>query len=206
MYRSQLKLDILDPSVQRALHDANDMHRNLMKAFDDIPSDSPRAEHALLYALMDHEGRPALYVLSASRPDWSRVRGVEPISAPMDISALQEKLEIGDVYRFRLFASPTKKVSREGKLSARVFLRTEEERREWMLRRAESAGFELLFLSELKQTRVCGSKKGTSINYTGVLFTGALRITDKEAFWQAYSLGIGPGKSYGLGLLLISRV
>lgn len=206
MYRSQLMLDILDPSVQRALHDANDMHRNLMKAFDDIPSDSPRAEHALLYALMDHGGRSAIYVLSASRPDWSKVRGVEAVSAPMDISALREKLEAGGVYRFRLFASPTKKVSREGKLSARVFLRSEDERRAWMQRQAERAGFELLSLSELKQTSVCGSKKGMSINYTGVLFTGVLRITDPDDFWQAYSRGIGPGKSYGLGLLLISRV
>lgn len=206
MYRSKLLLDLLNPSVQQALRNANDMHRNIMKAFDDLPSDTPRAAHSVLYSVMDYSGKPAVYVISQTMPDWSRVRGYVPIDEPADISGIQEKFCNGSVFGFRLFASPTKKVSRDGKLSARVFLRTKEERRNWLQRQAQKNGFELLSVSENGESKVTGRKNGMQINCTGVLFTGALRITDQKSFWEAYCGGIGPGKAYGLGMLMIRRL
>lgn len=206
MYRSRLKLDLLNPSVRRALGDVNDMHRNLMKAFGDLSETSPRAAESLLYSVMDYNGRPAVYVISSSKPDWSKVRGVEPIDEPKDISSLKDKLKAGGVYGFRLFASPTKKVAREGKLSARVYLRNQADRKAWLERHAKSAGFSVLSLFENGETRVHGSKNGRPIDYTGVVFTGILRIEDEAAFWRSFCSGIGPGKAYGLGMLMIGRI
>lgn len=206
MYRSKLTLDPLDPSVQQALRNVNDMHRNIMKAFDDPPSDSPRAENAVLYSVMDHMGKPAVYVISQVKPDWSRVRGFDPVDDPMDFSGVRDRFSKGGVFGFRLFASPTKKVAREGKLSSRVFLRTPEERSKWLQRQAEKYGFELISFSENTESKVMGRKKDMQINYTGVLFTGVLRIVDPDLFWKAYCGGIGPGKAYGLGMLMIRRL
>ena len=36
-------------------------------------------------------------------------------------------------------------------------------------------------------------------------YQGTLQITDVEQFRKAVQGGIGPGKSYGLGMLLLSR-
>ena len=206
MYRSRLKLDLLDPSVQRGLQNANEMHRDLMSAFGDLPDGSPRASVSLLYSLMEYNSRPVLYVISSSKPDWSGVKGVVPFEEPRDVSALKDGFTKDSVFSFRLFASPVKKVQREGKNSAKVFLRDPAERRGWLERKAASSGFSILSVSEVSQTKVRGSKKGSQIYYTGVLFSGTLRITDADRFWNAYCKGIGPGKAYGLGMLMIGRL
>ena len=44
------------------------------------------------------------------------------------------------------------------------------------------------------------------VKNSGILFSGVLRITDSDAFWQSYILGIGPGKAYGLGMLNVANV
>ena len=206
MYRSKLTLDLLDPSVQQALRNANDMHRNIMRAFDDTASDSPRAEQTVLYTLLDYMGKPAVYVISKALPDWSRVRGFIPVDEPADVSGLREKMREDSVFGFRLFASPTKKIAREGRLSSRVYLKTAAERGQWLKRQAQKYGFELISFSENSETAVAGRKKDMQIRYTGVLFTGTLRITDADLFWKAYCEGIGPGKAYGLGMLMIKRI
>lgn len=206
MYRSKLMLDLLDPSVQRALRDANDMHRNLMRAFGDLPAGSARASESLLYSVMNYNGRPAVYVISSSKPDWAKVRGYTPLDEPREISDLKNRFRSGEAYGFRLFASPTKKVAREGKLSARAYLRTEVERREWLERHAAAGGFKLISVREEAETKVKATKNGSQIIHTGVLFTGVLRVEDVEAFWKAYGSGIGPGKAYGLGMLMVGKV
>lgn len=206
MYRSQLRLDRRNPSVRQALGNCGDMHRNLMKAFD-IPDHTPNARESLLllYRLMEQGNQLQLYVMSNEMPDWARVKGVEPLSEVLCVDSLKDKLEEGNLFRFSLFAAPTKKIRREGKLSGRVYLRNPEERTGWLARHAASGGFELLSCREIAEKQVSGRKSGCEIHYTGVLFDGVLRITDRERFWQTYCAGIGAGKAYGLGMLMIAR-
>lgn len=52
---------------------------------------------------------------------------------------------------------------------------------------------------------VSGRKSGMEIRYRAVEFTGLLTITDEALFWKGYTEGIGPGKAYGLGLIVIAR-
>lgn len=207
MYLSQLALEIGNPSTQQALRNCHDMHRNLMRAFDESALDLPRTGPALLYTLTSIGGKPALYVLSRECPDWSRVKGVRCYDerVPKCIDSLREKLTPGRRLRFTLLASPTKKTPREGKLSARVFLREEAERKEWMQRQAEKAGFAMLHMQEKEQRQIAGMRQGAPIHYAGVLFSGVLEIVYADRFWDAYCDGIGPGKAYGLGMLLIGR-
>ena len=205
MYRSQLILDLSDPSMRRALNDCNDMHRNLMKAFRELPTNTPRASQSLLYTLTTVEGKPALYVTSKDKPDWSLVKGVRPYmnKEPLCIDGLKDLLLTGRKLRFRLFASPTKKSARRDHLSTRVFLKSREEREQWLYNHAKKSGFEICYVEETERTRILGNKAGATIQYTAVVFTGILKITDSDAFWNAYCNGIGPGKAYGLGMLMI---
>ena len=207
MYRSQLKLDLLDPSVHQALKDCNDMHRNLMRAFDIPEGSEARKELTVLYTLLTVGGFPAVYVISNIKPDWSRVSGFYPAEGgePTDISSSKNIFTENSVFSFRLFASPTKKVAREGKLSGRVFLRSARERAEWLQRKASQSGFLLNGFFEEEQTEITGCKGTDMIRYTGVVFTGSLTVTSPELFWKTYCSGIGPGKAYGLGMLMLKR-
>lgn len=207
MYRSQLKLDLLHPSVHQALKDCNDMHRNLMRAFDVPDGSETRKELSLLYTVLTIGGFPAVYVVSSIKPDWSRVPGFYPVEGgePTDISALKNVFTEGSVFSFRLFASPTKKVAREGKISGRVFLRSADERAQWLQRQSEKCGFSLNGFYEEERTEVIGHKGKNVIRYTGVVFTGSLTVVSPELFRKAYCSGIGPGKAYGLGMLMLKR-
>lgn len=208
MYLSRLYLDLTHPSTQRALADCHDMHRNLMRALPRRESDALRAEESLLYRIVTVQDRPALFVTSQSLPDWSQVPGVRlwQDAPSVDIQALRPKLTVGRRLRFNLLAAPFKKERRESKLSARVFLRAQEERRDWLMRKAEEHGFQVPHFEEKGQQHIHGKRQGTTIDYTAVVFEGELEIVNADAFWLAYTGGIGPGKPYGLGMLMIGKV
>ena len=52
--------------------------------------------------------------------------------------------------------------------------------------------------------QIFGKKSEGNIRYCAVCFQGYLKILNAETFWENYQKGIGAGKSYGLGLLLLS--
>ena len=209
MYRSILELDIFESSVQNALKNCHDMHRNLMRAFDYGDSENPRADNELLYSLLTlSNGKPIIYVTSRLEPDWSRVPGFELMDeiAPKKIDELQYIIHQNDVYRFRLFASPTKKERNGNGNSRRRFLKERTDREAWLERKSEQNGFKVISYDESKVEQVVGKKNKSNISYTGIVFEGLLQVKDKERFWNAYCSGIGPGKSYGLGMLMIKRM
>lgn len=202
MILSKLTLDISNPSVRQALKNCQDMHRNLMGAFD-----SSRKQADLLYRLVHHKNSIDLYVLSAVMPQWNNIsRNGYICVQTRNIEALKETYSNGSILHFDLLACPAKKVHGNGKNSQRVFLRTAEERTEWLERQAAGKGFELLSTNESGiPISIIGKKGVDQIHYAAVNFTGYLKITDAPSFWNNYFSGYGPGKSYGLGMMLISK-
>lgn len=202
MILSILTLDVRSPSVRQALRNCQDMHRNLLGAFD-----QDRSGVDLLYFLDKRIDTIHLYTLSAEQPDWSMIAANGYTCLGMkDVSALKDVCREGKRIRFNLFACPSKKVKTERGNSKRVFLRDEEQRTAWMHRQAKKYGFSVLALREMGVQQVTGRKGKDQIAYTGVRFTGVLCIEDADLFWQSYTEGFGPGKAYGLGLMLISAV
>lgn len=210
MFLSKVTLDIKNPSARQAIANCNDMHRNLLRAFDVAEGeDAPRRERNLLYRLVRARGGFELLVMSEDLPDWPRLArsGYSCCAGGVkDVSALKGVLAEGMTLRFELLASPTKKVASSGKNSRRVFLRTEEERADWLKRQGEKCGFAVLGFREAAiPDELFGKKGATEIRYQAVSFAGILRITEAELFWKGYTQGIGAGKAYGLGLLTIAR-
>lgn len=179
------------------------MHKNLMKAFQ-----GDREQAGVLYTVMRQQDRADVYVLSGEMPNWDvlGVNGYHCIGMK-NLSALREMYGEGSVFRFEVLACPCKKISCEGKNSRRVFLGQKEERKAWMERQAEKYGFCIKSLQELsKSENILGSKGKDTIRYTAVRFSGVLEITERAAFWNGYLRGIGPGKAYGMGMLMLSRL
>ena len=210
MYLSKILLDIRHPSVRQTLRDANDMHRNLMAGFDmRSDTDAARAENHVLFRLYSRRDQMYLLVASDVKPDIPSLsaRGFHTDEALIkDVTPLKQAFIPGRCFRFELLASPCKKVVGDGKNSRRYFLDTPEARAEWLRRKGEQGGFEIVQVDEIGDREdICGYRRGTKIKNSGVVFTGLLRISDPEAFWQSYSAGIGPGKAYGMGMLTLAR-
>lgn len=203
MYLSKLLLDIANPSVYQALRDCQDMHRNIMKAFD-----QDRKSVQMLYRLVERKECIQLYVYSSVQPDWNRVTGNGYLLQDMkEISALPTLYGRDSILHFNLLACPSKKVTVEGKKnSTRVLLKTPEERENWLRKQAEKYGFTVLQCTQPSADKqISGKRGGNVVLFHAVEFDGVLQITDPEIFWQAYSKGIGPEKAYGTGLLMLSR-
>lgn len=202
IYLSKFQLDISAPGVRQCLANAQDMHRSLMKPFGDT-----RQEIGLLYRLVASNSAFTLYVQTGELPDWS---SLEPYGfhciGTKDISALTRLYAENAVLRFSLAAYPSKMVKDGSKNSKRMPLHNDDERLEWLTRAGDKYGFSILSaeIRELADT-VCWRKGSGSFTLNPVEFSGVLRITDAESFWKAYASGIGPEKSYGCGMLLLSK-
>lgn len=202
MHLCKLRLDISSPSVRQAMRDCNDMHRNLMRAFD-----VDRANAGMLYRVVQTDTSVDVFVLSSQVGQWARV---EPLGYHLmrltDISALKDKYGNQAILRFSLLAYPSKKVAGGGKNSKRVLLLDDAERIAWLRRQGEKNGFAVLEAhQDGKEVQLSSGRSTGTFKLSGVPIAGVLQITDAEAFWRGYQQGIGPEKAYGLGLLMLSR-
>lgn len=205
MYLTCVTMNRAHPSTQQALGDCCDMHRNIMKLFP--PAPHMRANGCILYRVLEECGEARLYIASAEKPDLSqatwlhcgqgvRQRALDPVL---------ESFAEGTVLRFDLLTHPSKKTDVGRSNSVRVFLRTSEERRAWLVRQGEKCGFEVAACREEEPYDIQGRRSTGVIRLRVVRFSGILRITDATAFCRAYVGGIGPEKAYGLGMLLLRR-
>lgn len=162
MYLSRLVLDVRSGVTRRWLSDVDQLHRDVLAAFERAPSsEAPRATLGVLFRLdRQRDGRLLLLVQSHEKPTWHRLpAGVlvrpsahdEAFDNPSvkEISALVDAVKQGDILRFRLRANPTKKVDTktgpDGKRrnGRRVALTNEADRMAWLQRKGVQHGFEL---------------------------------------------------------------
>lgn len=206
MILSYFFLDSRRPEVRQCLANAHDMHRSIMSGFLDISSATPRRDHGVLYRLMPKKQRVELYVLSREYPDWTHMSaGFSLVDEPKDITSTVDSLRNGRHFGFDIVAVASKKQASGGINSRRVFLPTSEERYQWLLRKAEQNGFSVIWAREEGQVKsFVRAKKGyREAVHTGVRFRGELVVTDDNAFQEAFCNGIGAGKAYGMGMLML---
>ena len=191
----------------QCLRDAQDLHRNVMKMFPQAADGKARQELGVLHRLYRMPKETRLYITSIHEPDSLLIApGFELVDRPKDLAPVLGSIASGNTYRFDLFTSPTKKVKSEGKNSKRVFLGAQLDRLEWLKRKAQVAGFELVWVREEGQETVHAAlnREAASITFVGVHFCGVLKVTDSSAFQEAYAKGIGPQRAYGMGMLLLA--
>lgn len=211
--------------ARRDLADPYQMHATLCRAF--FPSDTPCPAGALLWRLepeTDTEGQARILIQSRETPDWSRIPVPEWLAQDEpDIDLVQklalDKLQSGQMFRFRLRANPCKTV--QGKRQGLIH---PDAQQDWLARKGVQHGFALPesattdyfdFMRSPKgrayhdvrishEQLLKGSQhNGNAIQVYSVLFEGRLTVTDPSRFRSALETGIGHGKVMGLGLLSV---
>lgn len=200
MFLSKFVINQENPSAKQAMRNVQEFHRNLMACFQ-----SSRQEAGVLYRMNLSMKIPVVYVLSKAAPQNVR-RDVMQLLESRSIDSYINSLREGRIFSFDICTIPCKKIVREGKKnSARITLGLEAERIQWLLRKADDAGFRILTVQEMECTETYGKKKATEneMFLKGYHYQGQLIVKDGEKFRQAYCEGIGPDKAYGYGMMLL---
>lgn len=202
MYLTKLDLERANRRIQIALLDCQQLHRLVMGLFD-----TDRKGSHVLYRLRIQRQELSLYLYSDGPIDQARLLPGMYFVGERDLSGWLAHMEQGQIRGFDLLAAPTKKVKAVGNHnSQRRILRTQEERMAWLIRKGEQNGFRILSCQELENQQQSGYHQkdaGGKLYVTGYHYQGTLQLTDTERFQHAVREGIGSGKAYGLGMLLL---
>ncbi len=119
LYLSRLRFDPRNREVWRCMGNSQRMHALLMRGFPV----GDRTEHNVLFRLDpvkgSREGLIDVIVQSTIEPDWAYMRHEGYLlheseffgdGLVKNISSLPDRLQVGDVFRFRLRANPTKRI------------------------------------------------------------------------------------------------
>lgn len=199
MYLTKIKLHPQIRAVQDAFADCQKLHQKVTAFFE-----SSRKESNILYRVRTDKGQNSIYLYSDIPPIQQKIPGME-VCATQDLTSWVQKMQQGQVLSFDIVCIPAKKVKTQNtKNSQRRLLKTLEERTAWMYQKAHQFGFEILSLQEFESVRQVGYKKQQNTMYLdGYHYQGVLRITNIELFIAALHCGIGAGKAYGFGMLLL---
>lgn len=213
MYLSRLILNPRSHQVQREIADPYQLHRTIMSAF---PEELPPDERVLFRLETDVRNQaPFVLVQSQHHPDWSgllddnkrfyllELSNQNGEHANPAVKSVNLRLSPGKNLSFRLLANPT--VKRKGK---RYGLYREQEQIDWLNRKMESAGANVISVRANHRSRVYGGlfRKGHkhSLQFSAVRFDGILRVIETDRLISAINQGIGSGKGLGFGLLSLA--
>jgi CRISPR system Cascade subunit CasE len=218
----------VDAETARAegISDSYAWHKRLWECFPD----APEAKRDFLTRIDQLEGAFRLWILARRkprRPLWCLPEGfaLKEIAA----SFLSHRY-----YAFDLRANPVKTIVQRGphgetlfrpngkrKNGKRVPLVKPEELRAWLIHKGQvrcrdqdtglevPGGFRIVKAKPLEISPMMANhfrKKGQSGYHGGVQFRGILEVTDPERFSETYHAGLGSGKSFGFGLLLLAPI
>lgn len=234
VYLSRLLLNLHNHQARTDLADVKEMHKTIMNAFPLAPDQRVARQHfGVLFRAESVPDQPLVarvLIQSTYQPDWSHLvpgylapapdsRG-NPAIRPLDDYA---QLRPGTRLRFRLRANPTQRIGKnnmdqdERWRGKRVELRDEEAQLEWLRRKAEQGGFQLLSVAPVampvdvriqQQPNAIGDRANQRqrkhLTFGTTTFEGWLSVHDVSRFRQTLIEGIGSGKAYGFGLLSIA--
>ena len=204
MYLTRIDLDSHNRGLLHAVGDCQQLHQIIMRLFE-----SDRKSADVLYRVRKDSRMLAVYIYSNRAIDRERLLPGMNLAGQRDLTAWLDTMREGQNWRFDLLASPTKKVMQDGrKNSQRRILRTMNERLAWLERKGAQNGFQLLCCKELEGSQMTGrhaQERGGQMYLDQYHYQGVLQIIDAERFQLAVQRGIGPGKSYGLGMLMLSQ-
>lgn len=221
MYLSLLKLNPRNRQVNAERADPYQMHRTLCRAW----GDDCKAARPLFRLETSPQQEWILLVQSQLEPNWKFLDSSGYLLRSAQCKPFEPRFETGQVLAFRLRANPTKAdASRRGEKrnrGKRIGLFKTEDRRNWLLRRAEACGFSIPVVGELdddtpvhdfrlsdeKVFRATpeGPDKSQQAILSAALFDGRLIVCDPKTFLNAVQNGIGPAKAFGFGLLSLRR-
>lgn len=226
---SVLQLDARHPLAQRAVLDPQVMHRTVMSGFYgwvEPGNPDPRAQMGILHTwtLDLRTDRLVIVVQSRVQPNWSSIPSkalVEDVTVlPVDMPVRQ-----GDTFSFRTVVNPTRdrkawKDTPQNRqlIRQRLADTTPKYVREWFAERLQPEGADPVGRSGIRRIGATGDTSSMAVRILPKLvfsdkrrggkigraeIRGILTVTDPETFTHALAHGIGRGRAYGTGLLLV---
>ncbi|MET8679988.1 type I-E CRISPR-associated protein Cas6/Cse3/CasE [Streptomyces sp. NPDC004647] len=226
---SILSLDARHPYTAKSLIDAQAMHRTVMCGFYgwvDTDQPDPRAQLGVLstWSLDLKNNALVLVVQSRVAPDWSNIPHAahrrEPKALTVDMTIRE-----GDTYAFRTVVNPTSNrpaptAANDGKRARgrRIPHATPRHVTQWFTDRLQppgesstgprgiprigaTANQEQLSVRMLPTVSSTGSRTGLRIARAEI--KGTLTVTDPTTLTRTLAEGIGRGRAYSTGLLLV---
>ncbi|CAN5192140.1 type I-E CRISPR-associated protein Cas6/Cse3/CasE [soil metagenome] len=224
MILTSIYINAVNREVRDCLADTHAMHVRIMSLFGRATDGPARASFGVLYRceVDEREGTVRLLLQSRTAPDFAKWPAgiVDPRAASPNPRTTQLEPLLGSLrgqYRFRLRANATRKIdtkTREDGTKSngqRVPLRSDEDRIAWLTRQAEHHGFRLATTDDgnviarvLPGGSTLGRRGKANVTHEGALFEGVLVVGDAALLREAVVQGVGPGKSYGFGLLSLA--
>lgn len=205
LWLSRITFDPRHREARAAFGDVHAMHRIVMDGF---PGITRREDAGALYLYTPPgPGRaPELMVQSVARPDWTFLpvhRSGPPVEVK-NVGPFWDGLVAGQRCRFRVAASPSTADGLFGR-GRRLPIRDPDRQVEWLGRRLGDAAH-VAHVQVSAPQRIAGRKGDNRITLHLVVFSGLLIVTDPAPLRRLASVGIGPGKAYGGGLLAIEKL
>lgn len=204
MYLSRVEIDVNNRQKTKELSHLGAFHNWVEKCFPDEISKKERLRH--LWRIDILNGRKYLLLLSEDKPNLNRLAefGVEKTAETKDYQPFLNNLSDNQMLRFRLTANPTYRTN--GKVYPHI---TVNQQKEWLLDRAEKAGFTILkgedgsanFDITSRDWPILYHKR--RVRLSRVAFEGVLMIKDVEKIRETLIHGLGREKAYGMGLLTV---
>lgn len=214
MYLSHLKINKLNESAFSDVSNPYQMHKRLCKGFINwqlinrllfrIEADCSDMNNCIADVIVQN---------TDIKPDWSFFSAIDDYLLEAEI--MEHSNVIYDpkcLYTFKLFANPT--IKRNNK---RIGLLNTDEQMTWIERKALRGGFDIVScITEscklgngiIPRKSDDGISKYTKIEipHLMVKFYGILKINNLELFKSTIKNGIGPAKSFGMGLLTVDKI
>lgn len=224
MFLARLKLNPRSYFARRDWADCQQLHRTLMSCFAEMEVLAARAELQVLFRReMSSRGEPVVLLQSAAAPVLDKLPDHYLLAGEgtaRSLGPLFQRIQSGARFRFRLTANPSRKVETgrdSNKPNGRRVALRGDAAVEWMQRKGEQHGFELLTVTTFPDVpqviasptlKLTGFKRDGvrehRLNVEAVTFDGALSVDDVDLMQAALRCGIGPGKAYGCGLLSLA--
>lgn len=206
MYITVFKADYRNHNIARALSNAGAMHNLLFG----IGFESSRADAQALYRVEKSKKGYLIFLKSAVKP--KKIDGLSIVT--------QKEINDSDLPgegRHRFFIELTPMISIHGEKHYMMNNRDEngniirgsrrEKRIKWVKDQFEKRGMRIVscYEGEVQEKYFSHSKEKGGLNghRTSWKYSGVVEIIDKEGFLKAYKDGIGIGKAYGNGMLML---
>ncbi len=239
LYLSRLCLNPLFAPALKLAADPYELHRKLLDTLpcgpEPKPTDGNQPKTAnLLFRVDATDAGPVVLLQTSVEPDWDALElAPRALRCPPETKGYAPTCALGQRLAFRLLCQPAVRKSGQfgvkpnGKriLGPRRACRDDEQRLDWLRRKANTCGFAIetvgLSLVEWRNTKPLQAKGGGPIETheearrrafgTGspqrlgaVRFDGVLVVTDLDRFRKAVAAGIGSFKAFGFGLLSLA--
>lgn len=223
MFLSKILLNHRCKEVRRDLSDPYQMHSTLCRAFSSPEVKCPPGTFLWRLEQTNQLKSTALVLLQSQIiPVWENIGisdWLDKAEAPLNLEDCLkiESIKADQRFRFRLRANPS--VTRNSK---RLGLFNLNDQENWILKKGVTHGFKLSelipfdFLEtgrkvvdvQISQPLMLRGYKhdGLNISIFSVQYDGILTVTDPVNFVKSLKMGIGHGKSMGLGLLSLAPI